>query len=389
MRDDFHLRDTSKPAQQAESAGVVRFFITREGPDDAEYPTTGNVVYAELLKNVKFDKELEATLEYEVTGVFDYVGCLTEELPEKGAVIKAMRIGARWWTDWVGDSFVRGHRGVGTDQCDPFICLEDVGPLDGCDACPNGARVWEFDVGIIVCGEGEEACEISGVQTVEYDDAGIWLSEEIECGDRTFQWQLEVTEDISTLSLLDVTGAPFTVQTWLKRTPWCCQCGNKVIAECAVEIPVPCTFSPILCLTPIRSTVDATCNTCSVMPKTWMLVVAGFATCAPGVEAVINGTFILEHTSDCEWASDGPGTTRWILKPGNNAYPGLEGWYLAFQVVGTPVGGIAYTIGYTVSSVPQDSGLPEDYECLDPLVTERLGVSSCTTSPATLTLTPI
>ncbi len=96
--DDFRRRAKDRPSGDAETVGPVRFFQTCAGPDATPYPTSGNVYYAQLLRDVVFTKVIPtAAPTFTATGEYDYLEDISGISPKSGDVVLATKIGARWF----------------------------------------------------------------------------------------------------------------------------------------------------------------------------------------------------------------------------------------------------------------------------------------------------
>lgn len=97
---DFFRRNKQRRlGHDQETIGPVRFFQTVAGPGYTAYPASGNVVYAQLLKNVRMaSQSIGATgPEFTATNEFAYLVSPNGALPAQGAIVQAMRIGPVWW----------------------------------------------------------------------------------------------------------------------------------------------------------------------------------------------------------------------------------------------------------------------------------------------------
>ena len=98
--DDFYRRKVDRPSHDAETVGPVRFFLTAAGPYATPYPAGGNVVYANMLRDLSYPKTPGTeTISYTATGHYEYLGVPSGVLPPVATIVKATKIGARWWID--------------------------------------------------------------------------------------------------------------------------------------------------------------------------------------------------------------------------------------------------------------------------------------------------
>ena len=78
------------------SGDDVRFFMTVASPDTT-YPTTGNVVYGQLLRDVSFVAAAGSSITSTATADYAWLGISIGNLPALSTVVIARKIGARWW----------------------------------------------------------------------------------------------------------------------------------------------------------------------------------------------------------------------------------------------------------------------------------------------------
>lgn len=249
---DFFRRPKDRSSHDTELAGQVRFFKTVAGPDDTVYPATGLVYYARLLKDVTFTKTPGSpSISSTETDEYAYLGNLTGKRIPEGTKAVAQKIGARWWIKGtVGDG---DDSGGGCDCCNPFNCIDPGAALDECPICTCSADPWVIGLGTIDCG----GASVGGGHPLFLDgdassaDACIWTENEFTSDERTFQWKLTVTSDLTaTVQLIETTDEAQVLAHWT-MDDFCCKCENSFEASCPNYFPVPCDGLPAkICVRP-------------------------------------------------------------------------------------------------------------------------------------------
>jgi hypothetical protein len=401
--DEYFRRKKDRPSHDTEIVGPMRFFRTVAGPGYEPYPATGVVYYAELQRDVSFPKVVGSdigTVGSTGTGVFQYIGNLGGAPILEGALVKAMKLGRRWFVDAVVDpSFMNGFGG----RWGLFECVYPGADLSAvCTICPCSADPWVMEGWI-----ENLACNLDDLvpsgQPLFFDaaDSGsshcIWKSPAIAgSGGHSYVWKLTFNADLTgTIQLLD--GAA-VLATW-ETDKICCECRTCFEMTCPYSFPVLCSGLPErLCIGPPAWSdewVNGGAGTCSTMCQDKVHLAYRITSDVPfahGMTGYPNGlVMVWKNTVMCGW---GPATL----------IDSLDGIDISFSMwlPPDPTGFVTLKIVYTHSGSPDCvywyRVAAGDFDCegSDPLTLTRYDItgggdghgSGCPTSPTSVTVEP-